>query len=179
MITHHKRRPHYDQKSRKRGYVHQQYTPSSTTYNKKSSLIGESNEVPVKVFNIATTALLDTGSTVSTISETFYKEHFPEIPLQSLDFALTVECADGQPLPYSGYISLDIQISGISSFPLLNDCLFLVVPQSDYNLRVPVLIGTNLLSIIMETTNYVWTPVSTENRHAYAMTPIHEMFSDA
>jgi hypothetical protein len=67
-------------------------------------LIGKSNEVPVKVFNIATAALLDTGSTVSTISETFYKEHFPEIPLQSLDFALTVECADGQPLPYSGYI---------------------------------------------------------------------------
>jgi hypothetical protein len=67
-------------------------------------LIGEYNEVPVKFFNIATTALLDTGSTVTTISENFYMEHFPEIPLQSLDFALAVECADGQPLPYSGYI---------------------------------------------------------------------------
>ncbi|XP_056017057.1 uncharacterized protein LOC130053684 [Ostrea edulis] len=152
VITHRKRRPYYTQESRKRGYVHQQYMQSSKTYNKKSSLIGECNEVSIKVFNIATTALLDTGSTVSTISETFYKEHFPEIPLQSLEFALSVECADGQQLPYSGYISLEIQISGISSFPLLNDCLFLVVPQSDYNSKVPVLIGTNLLGIIMETT---------------------------
>jgi hypothetical protein len=102
VITHPKRRPHYDQKSRKRAYVHQRYTPSSTTYNKKLSLTVESNEVPVKVFNIETIALLDTGSTFSTISETFSKKHFPEIPLQSLDFALTVECADAQPLPYSG-----------------------------------------------------------------------------
>ena len=154
VITHHKRR--HTKESRERGYVHQQCTPSSKTYNKKSSLIGECNEVSIKVFNIATTALLDTGSTVSTISESFYKEHFPDIPLQSLEFALNVECADGQPLPYSGYISLDIQISGISSFPLLNDCLFLVVPQSNYNSNVPVLIGTNLLGIVMETTKDIY-----------------------
>jgi hypothetical protein len=54
-------------------------------------------------------ALLDTGSTVSTISESYYSKHrATTIPLKSLDNILDIECAGGTPQPYKGYIEANI-----------------------------------------------------------------------
>ena len=54
-------------------------------------------------------ALLDTGSTVSTISESYYSKHLATtIPLKSLDNILDVACAGGTPQPYKGYIEANI-----------------------------------------------------------------------
>ena len=45
-------------------------------------------------------ALLETGSTVSTISESYYSKHLASTnPLKSLDNILDIECAGGTPLP--------------------------------------------------------------------------------
>jgi hypothetical protein len=151
-MDHRKKSAHTTQ----RGYIHQQHTSPSKTYNTKSSLVGECNEVSVRIFDIETRALLDTGSTVSTINEAFYRRHFPDIPLQSLDFALSVECADGLELPYLGYIALDLQVIGVPALPLMKECLFLVVNESSYNSKVPALIETNLLSVIMQMTKDVY-----------------------
>lgn len=93
-------------------------------------------------------ALLDTGSTVSTISENFYKEHFSDLPLHALDTILSIECADGQLLPYSGYIVVDLVLAGIP-YEQSQECLLLVVPNSNYNSSVPLLLGTNVLSSCM------------------------------
>ena len=85
--------------------------------------------------NIETNALLDTGSCVSTVSKTFYENNFKHLEL---------ECSDGQSLPYFGYIQADIQSI---DFPTdyVQSCIILVVPDTDYNTNVPVLLGTNVL----------------------------------
>ncbi len=59
-----------------------------------------------------------------------------------------VECADGNKLPYDGYVELDITVSGLH-VGQGQSCLALVIPRSNYNSKVPLLIGTNLLSTFL------------------------------
>ena len=58
------------------------------------------------------------------------------------DFNLNVVTADGNALPYLGYIEGDIRIPSI-----LNniDVPILVVPDTEYRQSVPGIIGTNVL----------------------------------
>ena len=84
------------------------------------------------------------SSTVSTLGEDFYKKHLKEFQLCSLSSVLEIECADGEQLPYTGYIGVDIgmicgdkNISG--TYPILE------VPATPCNRNVPLLLGTNIL----------------------------------
>ena len=117
--------------------------------NRTPGLLGSANEVTVTVNGNRTTALLDTGSTVSTISEGFYNQHLSQIPLQSLSYLLNIECADGQQLPYKGYVEADLQLHG-SADTNTHPGLFLVIPDSEYHNHVPVLIGTSILAEVMK-----------------------------
>ena len=94
-------------------------------------------------------ALLDTGSTVSTIALSFYEEHFQQKEIKSFDSILELHCADGSTLPYRGYIEVDIEAPGLQNgktYP----CLLLVVEDTAYHQTVPLLIGTNILKVLME-----------------------------
>ncbi|XP_053389926.1 uncharacterized protein LOC128552882 [Mercenaria mercenaria] len=78
------------------------------------------------------------------MSENFYRSMTDRPELRSLeDFDIDIYCANGQEVPYSGYIELGVKV------PSLNDeeavALILIVPQTEYNQRVPVIIGTNLI----------------------------------
>jgi dUTPase len=74
---------------------------------------------------------------------------FNEIPLQSLkEFQLDIEGAGGHKLPYSGDIEVDIIVPGITN-PV--SCLMLVVPDTRYAQKVPVILGTNVLELMMNT----------------------------
>ena len=54
----------------------------------------------IQMNGIEFTALLDTGSNVSTIAESKFMELFPDTPIQSLDeFKLDIEGAGGHQLP--------------------------------------------------------------------------------
>ena len=68
---------------------------------------------------------------------------------------LNIECADGNQLPYEGYVELDLQLMNKSETTnrdcTLSNCIFLVVPDSRYNSVVPVLIGTNILASYIDT----------------------------
>lgn len=114
-----------------------------------SEIVGSSNEVSVLVNNIETKSLLDTGSCVSTISKTFYEQNFNHLELLPLDNFIKLECADGQTMPYFGYIQVDILPVGIPTEQVLTSVL-LVVPDTDYNNTVPVLLGTNVLSEFLD-----------------------------
>ena len=111
-------------------------------------LIGNTNEVEVRVNGTATRALLDTGACVSTVSESFYRNYLTNVELCSLDTILKVECADGGSMPYLGYVKVNITVSGIPNASK-KECLLLVVPDRDYHSQAPVLLGTNALNLFM------------------------------
>ena len=75
-------------------------------------LVGTANETDVVIGNIRAKALLDTGSTVSTLSKEFYDRHFQDQQIHPVTNILNIECADGKDLPYEGYIELDLNILG-------------------------------------------------------------------
>jgi len=67
-------------------------------------------------------------------------------PLQNLDTLLDIECADGQQLPYLGYIEVELTVPGdLRKHP----CILLVTSDSRYNHDVPLLLGTNILIDIL------------------------------
>lgn len=55
-------------------------------------------------------------------------------------------------MPYLGFVIVDLSTYGLSTLEVLRQCMFLVVPDSQYNAKVPVLIGTNILSHLLEVT---------------------------
>ena len=70
-------------------------------------LVGNVNKANVQIEGISTSALLDTGSSVSTISQTFFEQKVADLELHDSGNLLKVECADGQSLLYSGYVKVD------------------------------------------------------------------------
>ena len=110
-------------------------------------LCGDPTEASILLNGIETKALIDTGSTVSTISKKFYEDHFKEIPVQELGTLLKIECADGQHLPYEGFITVNLEVLEMKK-PVTT--ILLIIPDSPYNQKVPVLLGTNILNTLMK-----------------------------
>ena len=124
-------------------------TSGPTTKNQiiPPGLFGRPTETEVVLYGRTVKTLLDTGSTVSTISHSYYSTYMSEVELQNLDTILDIECAGGQQLPYDGFISTEIRIPHQdNTFP----CILLVIPDSSYNTHVPLLLGTNILQPIMD-----------------------------
>jgi len=94
-------------------------------------------------------ALLDTGATVSILSRTFYDKHLKDIPIEPLKDLLNIECAGGELLPYDGYVDVKLSTAGMTSQDSIS-CLFLISNDTQYNLKVPALLGTNILSYLLD-----------------------------
>jgi hypothetical protein len=81
---------------------------------------------------------------VTTVSSSFYKAYLAHQELCPIS-TLRVEGADGRELPFSGFVECSIV--------LLNDCTkdfeiyvpILVVADTDYNMHVPLVVGTNII----------------------------------
>ena len=103
-------------------------------------IVGDSIEVKVWIDGKSMIALLDTGSMISTISLQYCTSRGFE--LCPLDGLLTVESASGHALPYLGFVeeSLRCQVQDEVSCALI-----LVVPNTPYHEKIPVLLGTNVL----------------------------------
>ena len=112
-------------------------------------MFGKPTETEIILEGKRTTALLDTGSTVSTVSKSYYtKELSHFIEMRHLNQILDIECAGGTQLPYDGYIEADIKTPGNSNKTIRN--IMLVVPDTQYNQHIPVLLGTNVLQLAIE-----------------------------
>ena len=107
-------------------------------------LVGNVNKASTQIEGISTSTLLDTGSSVSTISQTFFEQHLAHLKLHDIGNLLKVECADGKSLPYSGYMQADIN-APLSSKNFTIPCLVLVMPETHYSASTLVLLGTNFL----------------------------------
>ena len=92
-----------------------------------------------------TYALIDSGSMITTISEDFFNSlrPLPELQLLSKLDNFTVEGAGGHDLPYSGYIECTIEVPFLANQSF--EVPVLVVPTTQYSLKVPVVVGTNVI----------------------------------
>ena len=115
---------------------------------KKTSMVGSSNEVELMIGDHVFNTLLDTGSSISTISKAAYDQYLSSYPLEPITEILTVTCADGESLPYLGFISVPISTGNNSLTDEPLDAIFLIVPDTAYHSEVPVLLGTNILDVM-------------------------------
>ena len=117
-----------------------------------NALVGSRHTATLTIDGVLSTCLLDSGSQVTTVSETFYKLHLPARQIQSVANLLDIEGAGGQPVPYVGYIEINLTFSKeITGRPEEISTLALIVPDCRSNQEVPVLVGTNVLDMLYET----------------------------
>lgn len=91
-------------------------------------------------------AISDSGLQVTTISESFCKKHLSHLPIQSINALLETEGAGGKKVPYLGYIQTLITFpQNIAGKEQQLVVFALVVPECQFNTRIPLLIGTNVL----------------------------------
>ena len=96
-------------------------------------------------------ALIDTGSQITTVNDSFYKEYLTSCPIKELDDILSVEGANGQEVPFLGYIEADISFSEhTNGLEEQVPTVILVVPNTNFNTDVSVLIGTNVIRYCKE-----------------------------
>ena len=124
------------------------YSPSKDARDSSlfERIVGSSNEGEIFVNGLKTSGLIDTGSMITSVSEQFYNSMDPVPELHDLDeFGLSVQGATGKELSFKGYVEAEISV------PFLSDSVFniplLVVPETEYNSKVPVIIGTNLIRL--------------------------------
>ena len=67
--------------------------------------------------------------------------HLEILPLDNL---LKLECANGEHMPYYGYIQVDVKPVGVPTEHIQSSIL-LVVPDTSCNTDLPILLGTNVL----------------------------------
>lgn len=120
--------------------------PNGSTPSLLERMVGSSNEGDIVICGVKTIGLIDSGSMITSVSESFYDSLQPQPVLHDIsDFGLSVIGADGNQLPYKGYIEAEVSV------PCLENNTFiiplLVVANTDYNRKVPAIIGTNVIRL--------------------------------
>ena len=109
-------------------------------------LIGQANETQVKIEGQNFTALIDSGAQISQLTESLVKAL--DLKMKHLNELLPLDGAGGIDVPYLGYVEARLAFPGIQNFD--EDCLFLVMSDHDYGNRVPVVIGTLHIDMMLD-----------------------------
>ncbi len=111
-------------------------------------LIGTKCTAQVNIEGKPCSCLLDTGSQVTTISHSFYKQNLPGLSITSLDNLLEIEAANGQAVPYLGFVEVKIEFPrDFLGSDVEVSTLTLVIPETGGTAQPKVLIGTNTLDL--------------------------------
>lgn len=114
-------------------------------------LIGPQCSASVLVDGIPCDSIMDSGSQVTTISESFRHTYLPDLPIQPIHALLEIEGAGGQSVPYLGYVQTQIRFpQNITGKEEELPVLALIVPECHFNSKIPLLIGTNVLLRLYE-----------------------------
>lgn len=106
-------------------------------------LIGPTSVVKVKVNGKPCSALLDSGSQVTIIFETWYQKHLTDVPIQPVS-GLSVWGLSESSYPYLGYIIVEMQFpKRLMKVPESITVLALVCPGPKTPDQTPIIIGTN------------------------------------
>ena len=118
--------------------------------NPWTRLIGRANEEQIMINGHPVTALLDTGSQVTHISEAFCQAN--NIQIHPLDKLVEIEGTGGDLIKYIGYIESTLTLPlGSQSFEI--EALLLVLSSTDYQQRVPIAVGTTITDIAVDFIN--------------------------
>ncbi len=83
---------------------------------------------------------------VIVLSEVFWRKHLPTLSLKPIGDFLKTEGFGIFSVPYLGYIHVTISFAGVDE----QTCSVLIAPDTPYNQKVPLLVGTNLLRVLEE-----------------------------
>ena len=88
---------------------------SKTDIANLECLVGHAPTLEVKMAGVPVLCLVDTGSQVTTVTESFFKEHLKTLATDVMDPHrwLTVRAANGIEVPYTGYVELDMEVCGM------------------------------------------------------------------
>ena len=128
------------------GSLSEQSTPPDVT---NVPMCGPQPLLDVQLEGHLVTALVDTGSQVSTITSTFYNEHLKDkAPAISTPECFTVYGITGHAATFEGCALIDVTVADqVLPTP------FLIVPPTKFGERHPALLGTNVLSRLTEATS--------------------------
>ena len=109
-------------------------------------MVGPQNESWLRIEDVRCKGLIDTGSMVTTIAESFWRQRLTGTPLRPLNDLLRVEGASGHAVQYLGYVEVCIHFEkGVAGDEQGHVVLALVVADTRYNAAVPVIVGTNVI----------------------------------
>lgn len=113
-------------------------------------LIGAKITAQVALAGKECNSLLDSGSQVTTIPKSFYDQNLSHLPIESLHELLEIEAANGQDVPYLGYIEVNVTFpKSALGVEIEVPTLALIVPDMR-STSSSVLIGTNTLDILYD-----------------------------
>lgn len=108
-------------------------------------LIGPPSIVPLRVNGISCNALLDSGSQVTIIFESWYQEHLNSVPIHPVAGLNLWGLSDSQAsYPYRGYVIVDVEYPA----EVVGSCktvsvLALICPNPKTSDQISVIVGTN------------------------------------
>lgn len=124
-----------------------EWMEGKVTPSLKSNAFGECLTVEVTIGGVRTNCLLDTGSEVTTITESYYRKHFEgqEAALSSAKW-VRLTAANGLDIPVIGCLEADIECMGKT---LYGKCVFVLTDTKSSPSEVeaiPGIIGMNIIS---------------------------------
>lgn len=106
-------------------------------------LVGPSFIHTIKVNDVVCDGLIDSGSNVTIIFESWYNKHLPDVPIKPLSGLGLWGLSDVE-FPYKGYVVVEMEfteeITGVSGRV---EVLALICPEPRNQQQTPVLVGTN------------------------------------
>ena len=106
-------------------------------------LVGPTNEIEIILNGKKVNSLLDSGSQVTSVSESYYREHLSQYPLQPVDVpGLRLQPAGGGFMPYLGMIITSLKVPHLTS---TFQAKVVVVPDTEYHYSTPALVGTGII----------------------------------
>ena len=112
-------------------------------------LVGRANE-RIFINGQPVTALLDTGSQVTHVSHDFCLAN--EIEINPLAKLVNIDGTGGDSIEYIGYAEASLSLPmGSQTFNI--ETLLLVLPTTDYLIKVPVSIGTTITDMVVDFIN--------------------------
>lgn len=106
-------------------------------------LIGSCSIISVKINGQLCDALLDSGSQITIIFETWYKHHLPDVPIQPVS-GLAIWGLSDASYPYLGYVVVDMEFpEKVTGANETLTVLALICPSPQSPEKTPVILGTN------------------------------------